>query len=187
VNPQISRARLLQMKKALLTDELTGLYNRRFINRRLPIDLKRLRKKNLGIFLLDIDHFKSINDTYGHVAGDAVLLGFARLLLQILPNESWAARYGGEEFLICVRQANPAVLPLMAEQIRRIVECSRFVWNGSSVSLTCSIGVHSFDASDGNLTVKQVIEIVDRKCYRAKRIGRNKVIAYEENFNEFEF
>lgn len=125
--------RIENMNRIVITDPLTELFNRRYINERLPIDLLNAtqRKEPLSIILADIDYFKDINDTYGHVTGDEVLKEVAKVLKQnIRRKEDWVARYGGEEFLICLANTDLVSAKKTAERIRSKIENKEFVING---------------------------------------------------------
>lgn len=110
-----------RLKRETLTDELTGVYNRRFINERLPIDILTCteQKRPLSVIFSDLDYYKKVNDVYGHTAGDHVLRAFTRVLSQnIRKDRDWIARYGGEEFIICLNGAGFKRAKEIAERIR---------------------------------------------------------------------
>ncbi|MDF2520699.1 MAG: putative signal transduction protein [Clostridia bacterium] len=168
-----------QMNRILVKDELTNLYNRRFINERLPVDLLKssLENKPLSIIFADIDFFKSINDTYGHPAGDQLLREFAdELQRHIRSGKDWAARYGGEEFLICLSDSDIDAARVVADTIRKSIMKKEFVLGNERVHVTCSFGVHTVCDGYECLTVDGVIEIADRNLYKAKAEGRNRVM-----------
>ena len=161
-----------QTQKAMLTDELTGLYNRRFINQTLTE-----AKGSFTLMMVDIDRFKSVNDTFGHVAGDRVLHLFAGLLLsRIRKGRDWVARYGGEEFLICLKESKREPVFRAANRIRRAVLKYGFPCGETVIRLTCSIGVYRINGTDKNCSVEELIESVDENLYKAKRAGRNRIV-----------
>lgn len=170
--------RIENMNRIVITDPLTELFNRRYINERLPIDLLNAtqRKEPLSIILADIDYFKDINDTYGHVTGDEVLKEVAKVLKQnIRRKEDWVARYGGEEFLICLANTDLVSAKKTAERIRSKIENKEFVINGKNINLTCSLGVYMICGATDDMSFDQVIELVDKQLYKAKKSGRNVV------------
>lgn len=166
------------MNQVAVRDSLTDLYNRRYINERLPVNLLNASVKNepLSIIFADLDFFKKINDTYGHSAGDLVLKDFAKELEHhIRKDRDWAARYGGEEFLICLPNTDLETARGVAERIRSSIEKKEFMVDGRPIHLTCSFGVHTVCNGSECMTVDGVIELVDRRLYKAKNLGRNRV------------
>lgn len=167
------------MNQAAIKDELTGLYNRRYIDERLPIDLSNSQLKNepLSIIFADLDFFKAINDTYGHIAGDHVIREFAdELKKHIRKGLDWVARYGGEEFIICLSNTDIDTARGIAERIRKNVMIKEFLIDNQLINLTGSFGVHTVCDGDKCITVDGIIEMVDKNLYRAKEEGRNRVI-----------
>jgi diguanylate cyclase (GGDEF)-like protein len=169
----VNHARLFQqMQHQALTDGLTGCFNRRFFEIQLERDLHlatRMRQP-VSLILLDIDHFKRVNDTHGHDAGDAALRILANALREELRGVDTAARYGGEEFAIILPQAGPEGAQVVAERLRSRIERTEVPGVGC---ITASLGVASFpgDASSRELLVTSA----DRALYQAKRTGRNRV------------
>lgn len=160
-----------------LHDSLTGLYNRRFINERLPVNFDVAKKlgQNLSIIMADIDFFKEVNDTYGHAAGDSVLKSFAEILLSCIHRESdWVARFGGEEFLICLPGAGLEKTHEIAEQMRKQIEAKTFTCGTHVIKVTASFGICNIIPSKGD-TLTDLIEYTDKALYKAKRKGRNRV------------
>lgn len=163
----------------LVTDELTEMFNRRFINERLPVDIIRARsfKKDLSIIMADIDFFKKINDTYGHLAGDSVLRQFSFILKDSIRNTTdWAARYGGEEFIIALDGANSDEAFAFAEMLRKKVEATEFTFCENKLKITSSFGIKTLPWEDVTLDMDQLIGIADAKLYEAKRAGRNRCV-----------
>ncbi|HBT65663.1 MAG TPA: GGDEF domain-containing protein [Ruminococcaceae bacterium] len=167
------------IKRLVITDSLTNLYNRRYIDEKLPMDLKRTFQNGAPVSFIysDIDFFKKINDEHGHVAGDYVLREVADIFFNsIRRKDGWAARYGGDEFLICLPELNHGTAVKIANRIRQSIEKRNFSINGQILNLTCSFGVQTVYKTSGISTVNQIIGILDRKLYRAKRKGRNSVV-----------
>jgi diguanylate cyclase (GGDEF)-like protein len=162
------------------TDFLTGLKTRGYFEQQLDLEIKRAERKRtpIALLMIDIDHFKSLNDTYGHHVGDQVLRDVSAVLMKELREVDTAARYGGEEFVIVLPETNTAGAMQVANRIRRGVEQAKF-FAGSPRQvehLTISIGVAIFE-QDAQ-TKRELIESADAALYAAKSAGRNQVIAY---------
>jgi diguanylate cyclase (GGDEF)-like protein len=178
--------RALNQKNRLLsiTDELTGTYNRRQLMEQLPRELERCRRYAypLSLVMCDIDHFKFVNDRFGHTAGDEVLQQFAtRVQKSIRASSDWIARYGGEEFMIVLPEtANPGAT-FVAEKIRQVIAASPFETSAGSIELTASFGVASTAASGPTLglRVDALITAADSCLYRSKQSGRNLATSTE--------
>lgn len=158
------------------TDHLTGLFNRRYLMEVLDKEIQRSSRKGgqLSILILDIDHFKNVNDTYGHLQGDAVLQKVALQLQKELRNYDIAARYGGEEFIAVLPDATLSEAAFVAERIRASIQSSKFNGALSQLSLTVSLGVALYTLEDG-ITIDGFIKRADDALYRAKANGRNRV------------
>jgi diguanylate cyclase (GGDEF)-like protein len=158
------------------TDHLTGLFNRRYMMEALDKEVQRSIRKggNLSLIMLDIDHFKQVNDSYGHLQGDAVLQKVALQLQKELRSYDCAARYGGEEFVAILPDSSLKEAVFVADRIRLSVQNTRFNGPLSALSLTVSLGVASF-AVEHSPTVDSFIKLADDALYRAKDNGRNKV------------
>jgi hemerythrin len=167
-----------KLKELSITDGLTGLYNHRYFLRELETEFgKALRyRRSLALLLLDIDHFKDVNDRYGHPCGDHVLKNVAGLLKDHLRNSDVAARCGGDELCIILPETNLSKASEVAEKLRRHLGKSSFAWNGDSFSITCSIGVAAIP-DIGIHDWNALFESADKSLYRAKRKGRNTVVA----------
>ncbi|BDA84472.1 PleD family two-component system response regulator [Aureimonas sp. SA4125] len=160
-----------------VTDPLTGLNNRRFLESHLPTVIERARKdaKPLSVLMADIDHFKRINDGWGHDAGDRVLKEFAARLKHSLRASDLACRFGGEEFVVLMPEADGRTAQLIAERLRSMVADQPFDISGESISVTVSVGVAVLDAVTDDW--ETLLKRADRGLYAAKRNGRNQVIA----------
>ncbi|HEX9060717.1 MAG TPA: GGDEF domain-containing protein [Clostridia bacterium] len=171
--------KLLDDVKQLQTrDALTGVFNRKFIDERLPVDIynSNANSKSLSTIMTDIDRFKLVNDTYGHVAGDFILKEFARILHSTIPKDGWVARYGGEEFIIVLLNTDHNQAAVISENIRSKVERNDFIYDGNTIKITSSFGVCTFN-NTLDLTVTSLIEFTDKNLYKAKSDGRNRVVA----------
>ncbi len=157
-------------------DHLTGLYNHQEMELRLSDEIERASRynHNLSVFMLDIDNFKSINDTYGHQTGDIILKTFANLLEGSIRNTDYAARYGGEEFFIILPETDLPKAEELAERLRKLIADYPFqVKIDKKLNLTTSIGVSNFP--DHVQTAQELIEKADSAMYTAKEAGRNNV------------
>lgn len=161
------------------TDPLTKLLNRRALNERLASEMERVRRYNttVSLLLIDIDHFKLINDTYGHLTGDDALVEVAILLQRMVRAVDVVARYGGEEFVVVLPETGPSGAAAFAERLRELFEAHAFAeQRGSPVRLTTSIGVATFPGP-GVESVEDLFAAADQALYRAKSEGRNRVRA----------
>lgn len=165
------------MNKLAFSDSLTELYNRRYIMEKLPVDLlnSALLSTNLSIIMADIDYFKKVNDTYGHLAGDLTLKNVAKILLSCIKRENdWIARFGGEEFMICMPGANLEIAKKTAECMRKSIENASIKYESKDISVTVSFGIYSLK-SNGNENADDLLKYADEKLYLAKRNGRNRI------------
>lgn len=168
-----------QMQRLAALDALTGLYNRRFGIIRIQEEFSRAIRANTPVSLLmfDIDHFKIVNDTYGHLVGDKVLVNIAKIGLAAIREGDVLLRYGGEEFLCVLPGANQDDARIIAERIRIMVMDSTVKNAEQDVKVTISIGVVTYphnDISDSN----QLIKLADDAMYVAKNTGRNRTVSY---------
>jgi two-component system cell cycle response regulator len=166
-----------QMYESALRDALTKAYNKRYFADRLDGEFRFARRHDtsMALLMLDIDHFKKINDTYGHPAGDAVLVAVADALTRSVRNEDVVARYGGEEFAIILRSINVEGGRMLGERLRRMIELLQVDVGGSHpLKVTVSIGVAAFPESNVQNGV-ELVEAADTALYRAKNGGRNRI------------
>ncbi len=165
-----------------VTDQLTGLYNRRYLASHLSAMFDRAywTGRSLSVLILDIDHFKSINDTYGHDAGDKVIQNFAERITSAIRGIDLACRYGGEEFLIAMPDTDKNFAAIVAERLREDIAGEKIYLNGGRdvVEVTVSIGVASTEESDEDDTSQRLIKRADEALYKAKNSGRNKVMLF---------
>lgn len=162
-----------------VTDALTGLYNRRYMEGHVGtlVDRSAARGKSLSVLLLDIDYFKAINDTWGHDAGDDVLRDFSDRLRACIRGIDLACRYGGEEFVVVMPDTDIGVATMVAERIRRRVAGELFSVHGGQrqIEVTISIGIAARSVPED--TAAMILKRADEALYRAKRDGRNRVVA----------
>lgn len=162
------------------TDALTATFNRRYFMERLPQELGRSARygRPLSIVLCDLDHFKNVNDTHGHQAGDEVLKSFGKLLTSSVRDGSdWVARYGGEEFLIVLPETSAPNAMTFAERLRATIAAHPFQIPTGTLRLSASFGVAGFDSNQvrRDITVDQLIGFADVGLYHSKELGRNRV------------
>lgn len=166
-----------RLKIESIRDPLTQLYNRRYMEESLAREVHHAERHNapIGIVMLDIDRFKTFNDTYGHEVGDNVLRELGTLLRRHTRSEDIACRYGGEEFLLIFPETSLEVVHQRAEELRVIVkELLQIVHQGSILTITVSMGVAVFPIH--GRTVRKIVNAADRALYQAKRNGRNQVV-----------
>jgi len=166
-----------------MRDVLTGLANRRAILDLLRSSVARARRQGqwLSVLMVDIDHFKAVNDNHGHQAGDAVLRQVAQTLASRLRAQDQIGRFGGEEFLVLLPDTQAEGARVLADALRQAVQQTSTPWGGQQIVVTISIGVcgHPLSEHDGP---ESLIEAADRAMYQAKRLGRNRVeLASEES------
>jgi diguanylate cyclase (GGDEF)-like protein/PAS domain S-box-containing protein len=174
----IQNAKLFNETQRLATsDPLTGLVNRRHFFTLMEREFERSRryKHELSIIMLDIDHFKRINDTYGHPAGDQVLRTLARICTQAVRNLDIVGRYGGEEFVILLPETPANRALTVAERLRTTIETTPFTLPSGDIHITVSLGVHTLNSNDGD--VDNLVFNADAALYAAKAAGRNRVCA----------
>ena len=188
--------RILKLEKSLkqaneeirllsITDPLTGCHNRGYLNERFPQELRRAQRYShpLSVVLADIDHFKKVNDTYGHQAGDEVLMHFSDCInQQIRKKIDWVVRYGGEEFLIILPETRSLGAFSMAERLRISVEQKTIPFGKEAIRITASFGGACISFEDKRVqdfTMDQLIMLADENLYKSKENGRNQVNIFD--------
>lgn len=170
------RAENSLLREQVRTDALTGLYNFRFFSDTLPLEMERSRRSHqaLSLILLDVDHFKKFNDTWGHEIGNQALMLVANLITLTIRKLDYACRFGGEEFVILLPNTDLCDAKNVAERLRDSIQNTPLVKDGRSFPLTASLGVDEFH-SNHNETPQEFIKRVDGLLYEAKNNGRNCV------------
>lgn len=178
---QLTEIQTLQvsLREQATHDPLTGLYNRRFLYEVLEPKFAQAERNSqpISILLLDIDHFKRVNDTYGHSAGDACLKTLAQTLEQVSRGSDMCFRYGGEEFLLLLPDTSAAGAFYLAEILRQKVEQTPCLYEDQAIAITISLGVATFPQN--GRSSEEIIHCADTALYRSKEQGRNRVSAFE--------
>ena len=171
----------LTLKQEASTDFLTGLLSRRQAELLLEYGAARARrsKSPLGFVMIDLDHFKAVNDTHGHQAGDAVLAHVGKVLKNRLRASDIVSRYGGEEFLVVILEPDPATIVAVAENLRTLIEKKPARHGRLEIPVTASIGV-VISAVDTDDSVREAIRKADQALYVAKTGGRNRVVSWNQ-------
>lgn len=169
-----------QLQALVAIDPLTGVYNRRFGFVRLEEEYSASVRgaTALGLLMLDLDHFKLINDTYGHVAGDKVLTEVSNMIKVILRKHDLLIRYGGEEFIAVLPGASTRDTMVVADRIRLLIEKNDILYTDSRIHMTVSIGVVSFPETQID-KLEDLIKFADEAMYKSKFSGRNRVTLYD--------
>ncbi len=178
------------LEQEVITDPLMGIYNRRYLDRRLNEEVQRARRYELpfAIFLLDIDFFKKVNDTYGHQIGDMVLKKLGTVIVDSVRELDIVIRYGGEEILVILPNTRVANAVELAQRVRQKVEETMVVEpnmgkDQPAIYVTVSIGVAGYRFSGGWDTASRVVERADQALYQAKKQGRNRVVSSNDYDN----
>lgn len=177
--------RIIELEHRILrlasTDYLTGLMNRRAFLERLERELNRCEREvsNMGIIIMDIDHFKRVNDNFGHQVGDLVLQELSGILAKLCRVYDFIGRYGGEEFIICLPGADKWSTYKIAERMRSTIESNKIFLSDkeSSINVTASFGISSLEQGQIK-NADRLINEADEALYRAKDQGRNRVVMY---------
>jgi diguanylate cyclase (GGDEF)-like protein len=165
-----------RLKTLSMRDHLTGLYNRRVFEAMLEVEARKRTAKPFSLMLIDLDNFKAINDTYGHGAGDEVLVNVADLLRQNFRKADVPARYGGDEFCVLLPETSLDAALRVAERFRGSVAASPPVFENREILPTVSVGI-AVVSNRASIEVADVVEEADRALYRAKAPGKNRVCA----------
>ena len=174
------RQALMRVYEAAMRDGLTGVLNRKALDQRLVTEIAFAVRHDapLSVVLLDVDHFKAVNDSHGHLAGDAVLREVAERLTRALRIEDVLGRYGGEEFLIVARDITLDQGAQLAERMRALIDSPPVVFEGKAIPVSASFGVASLACCGATRDAAALLATVDARLYDAKRAGRNRVVAH---------
>jgi two-component system, cell cycle response regulator len=165
-------------RRLSITDPLTGAYNRRYLMEQLPREIERAARygRQLSVIMCDVDHFKKINDTYGHQIGDEVLKWFVANLNKTVRTADWVARYGGEEFVVVLPETNVENGSIAAEHLRSQISAEPFTAGATAFAVTASFGASGWTAVVPNgATLDALMAKCDEGVYASKAAGRNRV------------
>ena len=178
VTDESQEALLEQLYDASVTDALTGAANREHFDTQMRSELSyaRRHKTDVSLAFFDVDHFKKVNDSYGHPAGDAVLVALADTIRKMVRNEDVFARYGGEEFALILRGIDGVGAAAVGERLRERVEAMRVPTEHGELRITVSVGCSSFADLDDK-TPEALVSSADKRLYAAKHAGRNRVVS----------
>ncbi len=165
-------------------DGLTGIYNRRYLEKQLATEFNRIRRYggNLSIVLFDLDHFKLVNDKYGHLGGDEVLRVVASRITGVLRNVDIFGRYGGEEFAVILPETDVSSAVVLAERLRQLIASVPVEFDGIQIPVTLSIGVTEFRPDMAKY--EELFREADQALYRCKKSGRNCVTRFVQRAND---
>ena len=171
---RVTRKMLKKIEEIAMYDPLTGLMNRRYIYEYLKHKSKSCSKRYFSLIMCDLDHFKRINDTYGHDCGDMVLSEVGRLIKDVMRPQDMISRWGGEEFVVILPEMDIEEAAEVAERIRVEIQNNRFLYQDSRFTITMSFGIskqpyHEMDPS-------KIIQEADHNLYKAKNSGRNRIV-----------
>jgi diguanylate cyclase (GGDEF)-like protein len=172
----LEEAYLKQLYESATKDGLTEIYNKKYFLNQLNYEFSFAQRKTvpLSLIVFDLDKFKLVNDTYGHLAGDAVLKHMTKIVATRIRSHDLFARYGGEEFVLLLRETDDQSAALLAERIRRQIEQTKLTYDGMTIGVTVSAGVASTVRRVFH-TPAELIEAADMALYRSKQAGRNRV------------
>lgn len=171
-----------ELYKMAVVDPVTSVYNKRYFQERIKeeLSLARRSKGGLALIMIDIDHFKGVNDTHGHLAGDMVLHQVAALIHGDIRQEDLLARYGGEEFAVIVRGGTEEQTVQLAERMRKTVESASITFEEKTIPITISLGVAAISEAQDYADTNALIQAADERLYYSKQHGRNKTTSASE-------
>lgn len=169
-----------KLKELIDIDDLTGLFNMRSLYKRLDFELDRARryKRSVCVVMMDMDHFKQVNDRHDHLFGSYVLAQVGRMIRDNIRKVDFAARYGGDEFLLVLTEIHRKGADTFCERLRARIEGTTFVSDSHSIRLTASLGYALASPSAHNIDARALVRLADQALYRAKQGGRNRVEAF---------
>ncbi|TAF08964.1 MAG: diguanylate cyclase [Nostocales cyanobacterium] len=166
-----------ELERLANTDTLTGIWNRRYLLMTAEQEIKRSQRYNFSftVLLIDIDHFKKVNDSYGHNIGDEAIIFMTKIVLNHLRQVDCFGRFGGEEFVVLLSETDLEEGVIVAERIRENINNQHLIFEDKQIAITVSIGVASYNFADQSIDA--IIQRADQALYQAKNQGRNRVIA----------
>jgi len=174
-------ARTVELEDKQRRDALTGVYNRGHLDQVLASEFHNSNQGNwpLSIVFADLDHFKLVNDTYGHPSGDAVLIGVAKIILEVVRDTDCVARYGGEEFVIVLPGLTSNAAEIVCDRLLKRLRAAHHAVTGGTVTATASLGLATHGGSSRYGSVAELIEAADRSVYAAKKAGRDRLVRFD--------
>lgn len=167
------------LEESLYKDELTGVFNKRVVYEKISKLLSTKENKDpISLIIIDLDHFKNINDLYGHIIGDKVLKDFSKLVSSCLSTKDVFGRFGGEEFIIILENSPVHIAEKVSEHIRKVIENYTFIYENLTINLTCSIGGYTLYSR--SISEDEFIDLADKNLYIVKNNGRNKTLITSE-------
>lgn len=170
-----------RLKELVDTDDLTGLFNMRSLYKRLDFELDRARRYNrsVSVIMMDLDHFKNVNDRHDHLFGSYVLGQVGRMVRENMRRVDFAARYGGDEFLVVLTEISLEGATTFANRLRQRIAATTFENDGHSMQLTSSLGVSIANPNERDVDARALVRYADRALYSAKENGRNRVEVFD--------
>ena len=170
------RATIEKLSTLVQTDQLTGLFNKRYLFSQLETEIERASRTQhpLSLIMLDVDHFKEVNDIHGHMVGDEVLIHIAQVIGTSIRKIDLACRFGGEEFAVILPSTPLLVAVKVAERVREYIESVKVDVKHHTLNLTASLGVSVFNPNQP-ISIEQLLNRADKQLYAAKQNGRNRV------------
>ncbi|WP_291347810.1 histidine kinase N-terminal 7TM domain-containing protein [Desulfobacula sp.] len=172
---------MIKLEKMASRDELTNIYNRRYLISLLEIEVAKAKRMDrpISILLIDLDHFKAVNDKFGHPFGDKVLRAFARIVKENIRNIDIFGRYGGDEFAIILPETSSKTAFAIADRIRESICRDLLAIDGKQINLTVSVGIFG-TAENRSISLDELFDFADKALYKAKNMGRNRTFFHEE-------
>ena len=184
-NSDLMRSLVKSINEKAVKDDLTGVYNRKYINERLPIDImdNKISKSPISIIMTDIDFFKKVNDKYGSANGDKMLIDFSNLILKSIRNNiDWIGRYDEKKFIIVLNHTDLKNTYILAEKIRKQLENTIFKYDDNSINITASFGIYS--VTDYNIELSELFSRVSKSLYQSKVSGKNRTTIRQKDANK---
>ncbi len=169
-----------KLKELVDIDDLTGLFNMRSLYKRLDLELDRARRyiRQVSVVMMDMDHFKRVNDSHDHLFGSYVLSAVGKMIQENMRKVDFAARYGGDEFLVVLAEIDEQGTRVFAERLRECIGAHLFEADGHKMALTASLGFAIANPSTHAVDARTLVRLADRSLYRAKDLGRDRVEGY---------
>jgi diguanylate cyclase (GGDEF)-like protein len=170
-----------RLKELVDIDDLTGLFNMRSLYKKLDFELDRARRhdRSIAVIMMDVDHFKKVNDHHDHLFGSWVLSQIGKMIRENIRKIDFAARYGGDEYLVVLSEINREGTMVFTQRLREKIAARTFTNDNFSINLTASFGVAVVNPNQNNVDARELVRLADKGLYLAKENGRNRVEVYE--------